>query len=123
VAGDICRRTSKDGRPYRAINPWSAQDYSTLQFIAQGANAINGFRNRDLRNYLYPESGQSEDKLQARSLSAKVTRHLALLRAHGLIKKVSRTTRYILTAKGHTVAAAILAASTVDPKKLMEMAA
>jgi hypothetical protein len=123
VAGDICSRTSKDGRSYRAINPWSAQDYSTLQFIAQGANAINGFRNRDLRNYLYPESGQSDDKLQVRSLSAKVTRHLALLRAHGLIKKVSRTTRYILTTKGHTVAAAILAASAVDPKKLMEMAA
>lgn len=85
--------------------------------------AINGFRNRNARDFLYPEAQQSSDKAFQRKLSARVTRRLRLLRAHGLIKKVARTTRYVLTTKGHEVAAAILAASASDIQRLTETAA
>jgi len=123
VAGDICNPVTKKGRRYRALNPWAVDDYKLLQFIACGQNTINGFRNRNLRNHLYPQAQRSADKAHLRKLSGRVTRRLRLLRAHALIKKVSHTTRYVLTTKGHRVATAILAASSTEAQRLMGMVA
>lgn len=117
VAGDICKRTRRKGRPYRALNPWNDEDYRTLTFLARGEHAINGFRNRDLRQALYPKADGND--VEKRRASGRSTRRLQLLRAHGLIKKVPRSTRYLLTAKGRRVTAAILAASSADTEKLM----
>jgi len=123
TAKDICSPVTKDGRHYRALNPWAAADYHTLQFIARGETQINGFRNRDLCGFLFGDSTTAKDPDQRRKISGRVTRRLRLLRAHGLIKKVSRTHRYVLTAKGRKVTNAILAASSVDTQKLMDMVA
>jgi hypothetical protein len=123
VAGDICKRVKKKGRRHRALNPWNEEDYRTLQFLAKGEHNINGFRNRDLRAWLYPSASASRDKAEQRRASGRVTRRLQLLRAHGLIKKAPRTTRYVPTGKGRQVTTAILAASDADSKQLMTMAA
>lgn len=120
--GEICRRVKKNGRPHRAINPWSYDDHRMLSFLAKGENHINGFRNRDLREALYPEVDENNLD-EKRRASGRVTRRLQLLRAHGLIKKVPRTTRYQLTAKGRKVTNAICAASAADIQKLMDLAA
>ena len=122
-AANICSRVKKNGRPYRALNPWAIEDYKMLQFISRGENHINGFRNRDLRHWLYPSTTTSNDKCEIRKASGRITHRLRILRAHGLIKKVPRTTRYMLTAKGRKVATAILAASATGTQKLMEMTA
>lgn len=122
VAQNICCHVIKKKHRYRAINPWRDDDFKTLQFLARGELNINGLRNRDLRAWLYPHLNP-HDKLAVRRASGCVTRRIQLLRAHGLIKKVSRTTRYCLTAKGHKVTAAILAASSADTEQLMEIAA
>ena len=53
---------------------------------------IQGFRNPDLRRRLWPQA-QSDPALR-RQASGRVTRLLRLLRAHGLIRKVSAT-RYL----------------------------
>jgi len=121
-AQDICSHAVKKGRRYRAINPWREDDFNTLQFLARGELTVSGFRNRDLRQWLYP-SIDASDKVALHRASGRVTRRIQLLRAHGLIKKISRTTRYSLTAKGRKVATAILAASSVDTEQLMEIAA
>jgi len=58
-----------------------------------------------------------------KQLSAKISRHLWILRAHGIIRKLPKQNRYQFTTKGiqlTTVLNAFLAAST---EKLMEMAA
>ena len=123
IAGDTCKPVIKKARRHRALNPWSTGDHRLLQFIARGENSINGFRNRDMREYLYPEATESSDKAGRRKLSGRVTRHIRLLRAHGLVKKVARTTRYVLTAKGQKVSTAILTASAVEIQRLMDMAA
>jgi hypothetical protein len=39
-------------------------------------------------------------------------------RAHGLIKKIPRTHRYLLTAEGRTAIAALLAARQASPRRL-----
>jgi len=118
-----CRRVIKEGRSYRALNPWNEPDDRLLTFLGRGELAINGFRNKDLREVLAPGHNATLDQAGQRRLSAKATRWLGLLRAHGLIKKVSRTHRYVLTQRGQTFATALLSASATDVNKLMELAA
>jgi hypothetical protein len=121
-AQPVCRPVKLKQRRYRALNPWRHPDYPLLELIARGEYLINGFRNRDLRGVLYP-SQETSDAKQGRRDSAKVSRLLALLRAHGLIQKVPKTHRYMITPKGRELASAILAASKADYQKLTELAA
>lgn len=123
VVQGACRRVVKEGRSHRALNPWSELDYKLLMFLGRGELALNGFRNRDVRSVLVTSDEDELDEKRRRQLSAKASRCLALLRAHGLIQKVSRTNRYVLTDQGRKFTAALLSASAVDVSKLMELAA
>lgn len=120
TVGDICKRTRKDGKSHRALNPWNPEDFQTLQFLACGENQLNGFVNKQLRESLY---GKTKGPAERKKQSARISRRLRLLRAHGLIRKVPRANRYQLTAKGRRVAVAVLAASSADTEQLMDMAA
>lgn len=120
IVGDICKRTRKDGKSYRAINPWNPEDFRTLQYLARGEHQLNGFVNKTLCEELYGKGSCAADQ---KRLSAKTSRRLRLLRAHGLIRKVPRANRYQLTDKGRKVAAAVLAASSANTEQLMNMAA
>ena len=121
VAG-VCARKRQDKRSARALNPWGAKDHRLLEFLAQGQWAINGLRNRNLALWLEPKAGEL-DCAGRRCLTARVSRLLRLLRVHGLIRKTPKTHRYQITPKGKEVAALVIAASNVQTKKLMEMAA
>lgn len=118
----LCQRTIHKNRRYRALNLWNREDHKVIEFIARGEHLINGFRNKDLRNCLYLPT-PANDKSQQRKNSAKISRRLALLRAHGLIRKVTKSHRYILTKKGRKIANAFLSASNADYQKLTELAA
>ncbi len=119
---DVCRRTRRNGRSVRALNPYGANDLHLLRFLAQGQWSVNGFRNRELANWIDPGAADlaPDDR---RRLSSRTTRLLSILRAHRLIRKVPRTHRYVLTPKGTKIATMILSASTIQGKRLMEMAA
>jgi hypothetical protein len=49
-----------------------------------------------------------KDRKEKRKLSAKVSRKIFLLRAHGLVGKIPRSRRYQLTKKGLKIMAASL---------------
>jgi len=122
VAQPACNKVVRQGKKYRGLNPWQSEDCRLLRFLSQGEYALNGFRNRDLRQWLYRESkNQSQD--QQRKYSGRVTRRIKLLRVHGLIRKVAGENRYVLTAKGQKFATALKVAGDVDVKGLMEMVA
>jgi hypothetical protein len=104
----------------RALNPLSEQDACLLTAVNRGEFAINGFRNRDLAALLYGDP--PTDPLQAKRLSAKDTRQLRLLRAHGLIRKVPNTHRYLLTNGGRTTINAVLAAKQATTQQLTRLA-
>ena len=53
--------------------------------------------------------GEAATDVQRRRQASRVTRKLALLRAHGLIRKVPQSHRYLLTAAGQTAIPALLA--------------
>jgi hypothetical protein len=116
----VCQALVLKGRPYRALNPWAQEDGALLEAINRGEFRLNGLRNRDLRVLLYPKTANK--KLQHRQAAA-ITRRLALLRAHGILQKVSGTHRYQLTKKAQPIVTALLAARHCDVDQLTRMAA
>jgi len=122
VVTPACNRIKKKGKMYRGLNPWHKEDYQLLTFLARGENAIRGFRNKDLRRWLYPKSDTLQPA-ERKKYSGRTTRRIKLLRVHGLIRKVPKENRYTLTAKGRKFATALLTASAVDIKGLTQIAA
>ena len=115
----VCRAVTVDGQRYRGLNPW-AQDAHLLECISRGAFALNGLRNRDLRQALYPPTQDETDRGRQ---SAAITRQLALLRAHGLLRKVTGTHRWMLTENGRRIVTALLAARQANVDQLTQLAA
>lgn len=122
IVAPACNKIRKNGKNYRGLNPWQEQDYQLLSFLAKGENALAGFRNKDLRCWLYPES-EDADKQRRRKYAGRTTRRIKLLRVHGLVRKVAKENRYVLTAKGRKFACALMCASATDIKRLTELAA
>ena len=120
LSGPLCRRSVRDGRRYRPLNPLGEEDARLLEFVGRGEHLIVGSRNRDVRRHLYGE--RSPDPAAHRRQSGRVSRLLALLRAHGLVQKIPRTHRYQVTARGRGPIAAILAARAAGVAKLIEAA-
>lgn len=120
ASAQVCRALVKDGRRYRALNPWSQKDAALLQAVSRGEYMINGLRNRDLRRQLWAKVGT--DKEERRRAGA-VTRQLRLLRAHGLLRKVSGTHRYVVTEGGRKIITALLAARQANVEQLTALAA
>jgi len=107
VTDKLCRAVQVGKRRHRGLRPFDPEEVKLLEAVARGEHLVTGFRNRDLRIALY---GQTESSEERRREAARISRKLAMLRAHGLIKKIPRTHRYVLTNDGGTAIAAILAA-------------
>jgi hypothetical protein len=122
VLGPACRRIKQQGKSYRALNPWSPQDFQLLSFFGKGTLAINGFRNKDLRKFIYDQDGQVNQS-ELRRRSGRVSRLIKLLRAHGLVRKVCGENRYMPTDKGRKISTALLCASEADLKRVLQLAA
>jgi hypothetical protein len=120
LADGVTRRVTWQGRPVRGLNPLSSGDAALLAAVSRGEFTINGFRNRDLRAILYTASSSPAE---TRTQASKITRQLRMLRAHGLIKKVPKTHRYVLTDRGRTTIIALLTARKADTQKLNQLAA
>jgi len=101
VLDPVSRRIEKDGRPYRGLRPITPDEAALFARLLDGRYRLQGFRNADVRDVLFPKT--PPDLKQRRSACAKASRHLRLLRAHGLIRKVPRTQMYRLTSKGTQV--------------------
>ena len=119
-AQPLCRPRTVDGRRHRALNPWGADDAALLEAVSAGEFALNGMRNRDLRARLLPAT---TDAAERKRQSAAITRRLALLRAHGLLKKVTGTHRWMLTEQGRRVITALLIARQASVDQLTKLAA
>ncbi len=99
----VSERVTHDGRPYRGLRPISPQEAPVLRVVLRGEFRVHGFTNRDIRTALLPDQPTDSNGTGQRQASARTTRHLRLLRAHGLIKKVPRTHTYRITPKGEAV--------------------
>lgn len=117
----VCRPTRWKGRRVRALQPWSPEDQSLLQAINRGEFTLNGVRNRDLVTALYPRSLDSAE--ERRRASGRITRKLRLLRAHGILRKVPRTHRYLFSERGRQITVAVLQYQQLTLEQLRKPAA
>jgi hypothetical protein len=122
---DLIRRLEQPkqwkGRRVRALRPFSSGDSALLEAVSRGEFTVNGFRNRDLQARLFAKPACNE--CERRRRSAWVGRQLRLLRAHGVILKVTGTHRYQLTVAGRKAATAILTALHSTVRQLSPAAA
>ena len=116
----VCRPIKRAGRRYRGLNPLAPEEGRWLEAINRGEFSLNGFRNRDVRALLWKGPANAAEQ---RRRAGQVTRRLALLRAHGLVRKITGTHRYVLTDKGRLTITALLTAQKADVTQLTQLAA
>jgi hypothetical protein len=117
----LCQPARWKRRTVRGLQPLKSDDAQLLAAISRGEFHISGFRNGDLRPLLFgaAEASPAERKRQ----SAKITRLLRMLRAHGIIRKITKTHRYRLTPRGQTATTALAAAQQATIQALTQIAA
>ena len=72
-----------------------------FSIISSGEYLINGFTNKNIRNKYF------DIEITSKEIN-KLTRLLAKLKAHGIIKKVARKNKYYLTTNGRKIINSIL---------------
>lgn len=97
----VSKRITRRGRPYRALRPIDPEEAKLFAVLTDGKFLLQGFRNADLRLALFRPT--LDDPERRRQESGQVSRQLRLLRAHGLIRKVTGTFYYRITKRGQQV--------------------
>jgi len=117
---EVVKPLKKEGRHVRALDP-TGKDRALLQALRDPAFGIAGLCNRQLREKLSGKPGYHG--MTEKQLSAKLSRQLRLLRDHGLIRKMPRQKRYLMTQKGRELTTALDALLAASTKQLMSIAA
>jgi hypothetical protein len=114
------RARTQQQRRVRALD-LSGKDRLLLQPISHPSFTVSGITNVGLREILRDTPwGAGRTDMQ---LSARVSRHLRLLRDHGLIRKLPNRHRYHLTDKGRQLTTALNAMLSASTEQLLNMAA
>jgi len=103
---NLCHGRIVQGRQYGRFNPVSSADCALFAAAMAGEQAIQGLRNRTIRQRLYPSPATSPQ--EARRRCARVSRLIAKLRGHGLIAKVPTRRLYRVTTRGQRLMSAAL---------------
>ena len=118
----VCGRVIFGKQKIRALQPWAPEDRALLMAVSRGEFYINGFRNRDLFEILFPDKVHSTKKEKSRT-SNRITRLLRMLRAHGIIRKIPRTHRYLLTKKGQQITTFVNQSQHITMQQINDLAA
>ena len=111
---------TRSGRRFRGLDP-VGKDQELLLALSDPAYIISGLTNKMLRERLLDTSfGSGRTDKQ---LSAKISRHLRLLRSHGIIRKLPRQNRYQVTTKGMRLTNALNALLAASIENLLKIAA
>jgi len=117
----ITQPTTWKGKRVRALRPLATEDLALLEIVSRGEFTVNGLRNRDVRQAQFGADADASPE-EVRRRAGRVTRQLRILRAHGLIQKVSHTHRYQVTARGREIITAVLTARHASVAQLAEAA-
>jgi hypothetical protein len=79
----VSRHVFDNQHRVRALRLADAADLALLETVSRGEFATAGFRNRDIRHRIHPASPNASPR-DLQRLSAKTSRQLRLLRAHGV---------------------------------------
>jgi hypothetical protein len=97
------------------------KDKEFLSAISDPAFNLHSITNKELQKML--KGSQWAKGLEGKRLSGRITRHLALLRKHGLIEQLPRQKKYVLTEKGRTITTALNVSLAASVEQLLDLAA
>lgn len=99
---EICHRKKVKGKSISGFNVWAPNIVLIMETVCDGRFLINGFRNKDIRDLIFPEIS---DWKQRSSLTSRL---LNKLRLFGLVRKLSRSRRYHVSSKGRRIMGALI---------------
>jgi hypothetical protein len=105
-ADRLCEPVRYRGRRRRGLNVLRDREQRLFRAVLNGQHRLLGLCNSAIAEALYGPAPTCP--LERRRRTARVTRQLQLLRAHGLIRKVPRSQRYQVTATGEAIMGAAL---------------
>jgi hypothetical protein len=114
----VTKSITSKGKRYRGLDV-TGKDLALLKTVADPKFLVDAITNKHLQKVLGATSWANG--LNGSSLSGRISRHLRLLRQHGLIKKLPKQHKYELTAKGRALTTALnqfLGANVSDLSKL-----
>jgi hypothetical protein len=121
----LCRRAPAPGKnrqlKVRALNPLASEDAALLTAVLDPKFTVNGLRNRHLVAMLWTKPAGTDEERRRRS--ARVTRQIRMLRGHGVLHKVPKTHRYVVSQTGRKAVTALLAARNANAEFLTTNAA
>lgn len=120
LLNDITCSFTQRGRHIRALDV-TGKDRELLLALADPRYAVCGLTNRRLQDAL-GKSKWAAGRTQ-KQLSARISRHLRLLRDHGILRKQPNQRIYLLTEKGQSITTALAAVLAASTQQLMEKAA
>jgi hypothetical protein len=116
----ICKPLFHDGKRTRALDVFG-KDLTLIRAIADPAFDVSAITNKQLQGKL--GGTPWANGLSGKQLSGRISRHLLLLREHGLIKKLPKQRKYALTDKGKNISTAVFAALSSSVDDLVKIAA
>ena len=120
LLNSVSAPVSSNGKRLRALDAFG-KDLAILRAIADPYFDVENITNKELQKKL---AGSAWAKGMAdKRLSSRISRHLLLLRKHGLIKKLPKQSRYTLTDKGRKITSAVSIALTASVDDLLALAA
>jgi hypothetical protein len=99
----LCAKTTLNGRPFSGFNVWEKDTFHLFSELANASFLIRGFNNYDIRHALWKPN--ESDSAFCRN---KTTRLITKLRAHKMIRKIPRSSRYLLSEKGRRIITALI---------------
>ena len=109
-----------DGKRTRALNAFG-KDRELLRAISDPVFNVHAITNAELQKILAGTSWANN--MTGKRLSGRITRHLALLRKHGLIEQLPNQRKYVLTEKGCAITTALNVSLVASVEELLHLAA
>jgi len=110
----------KDGKKYRALDLFG-KDKELLRVIADPVFDVDPITNKRLQQMI--EGTSWAKNMTKKQLSARISRHLILLRKHGIIRKLPKQRKYVLTEKGRILMVSLGIVTAASINDLLKSAA
>lgn len=98
----VCEKKKVRTRNYTGYNVWSPETFRLFEVVCDGKYLIRGFTNQEIRRSICKENPDTSKE------RGRMSRELAKLRTHGLIRKIPHSRRYMVSDKGRRVMGALI---------------
>ena len=115
-------KRSASGRTAKAFNPLAREELQLFHALMDGADALRGFTNAEVRSRLETTSHLAGQRGDPKRQSAKVSRILHRFHAHGLVAKYPRSRRWRTTRLGRRMMATAIQLRELNFPQLLALA-